>query len=367
MALSSWISVIRWIIIFLTAATFGLDMYLLKVFKDNLTVVLHWRYIVQTSIIGTIFWWTLITEIDDSVERGKRRRAVKEGIFQLKRKYRQRSYASCLFFWHVIRLLWYWALCAAMLQVAIEAMSRSFRTVFTLPYNRNTPEADALNWDWSKDDDYDGDDHYPFTSTLAYNPRDLYDCQKYNFTWGQPLTMICNFDQSTLSAACLTVLFAFIESIMTFIHDTRQMRRGHRTDEHELEVGTYHKGIEGHNFHSQPDPLDPVVHAAHNPILHPVVPPLQQRPAYETVATNEHLTRPLPALPPRPSDSVEDLEVSTPAYSTHGSDAAFKEGYAFDKKAPYETVDMHDSDGGVGSSTNPFAGQTSEWPQDIKK
>lgn len=82
---------------------------------------------------------------------------------------------------------------------------------------------------------------------------------------------------------------------------------------------------------------------------------------------NEHLTRPLPALPPRPSDSIEDLEVSTPAYSTHGSDAAFKEGYAFDKKVSNETVGMNDNDGGLGSSTNPFAGQSSEWPKDVKK
>lgn len=366
MALHSWISVFRWIIIILTAATFGLDMYLLKVFKDNLTVVLHWRYIVQTAITGVFFWWTLITEIDNSVERSTRRRAVKDGTFEQTRKYRQRSYISCVFVWHVFRLLFYWTFCAGMLQVAIQAMAHSFRTVFALPYDRNTPEARSLNWDWSRDNDYD-DDHYPFTSSLVYNPRDLYNCNKYNFTWGQPLTMICNFDQTTLSAACLIALFAFIESILTFIHDIKLMRRGHRTDEHELEVGTYYKGVEGHNFQSQPEPLDPVVQAAHNPLANPIVPPLKQHPAYETVVMNEHLTRPLPALPPRPSDSIEDLEVSTPAYSTHGSDAAFKEGYAFDKKVSNETVGMNDNDGGLGSSTNPFAGQSSEWPKDIKK
>ncbi|KAF9423736.1 hypothetical protein BGZ94_008199 [Podila epigama] len=343
------------------AAQFSLDMYLLKIRRQNLTVVVHWRFIVQTAITGTFFLWTLITEIDDHIERRKRKRAIRDGSFMTKSKYRQRSYRSCSSIWNIFRFLVYLILCAGLIRLSVETMVRSYRTVFTLPYDRNSPEADGLNWNWYRGyKDWNSVDE-------VYNPRDLYNCDGYNFDWDMPLTTLCNLDQTTLSAACLIGLFALIEAFMTVIHDTRLMRRGNNTNEYELENGNYHKGVEGHTFNPYPEPLDPVVEAPNYSNAGSVIPHLQQRNQYESAHSQLPVPVPSPPLPPRPIEVPDEVYAhASPIYDQE------KEKHVFDgdkKTNPYDDLPAVSTPGtpGVGSSSNPNPNPfNSEWPRDVK-
>ncbi|KAG0025750.1 hypothetical protein BGZ82_009854 [Podila clonocystis] len=106
-------------------------------------------------------------------------------------------------------------ICIALLQATLQASVASKRTAFTLPFNRNTPEADALYWSWTHDDVDSSEDNEHVQIVHVYNPRDLHDCSKYGYTLGQPLTMLCSFDQVTVAIGIAVGFLVIAESVLT--------------------------------------------------------------------------------------------------------------------------------------------------------
>ncbi|KAF9299738.1 hypothetical protein BGZ74_008690 [Mortierella antarctica] len=190
---TTWISILRWLVVALCLVNFGLDMFQIKAYNTYLTVVLHWRFLVQAVASTCLMLWLLLSELDSINLRRK----------ALPADHKIRKYGSSWprwFLWHTIR----WTM--------IFASVTSKRTAFTLPYNRNTPEADAFYWSWTHDDVDISEDNEHVQIVHVYNPRDLHDCSKYGYTLGQPLTMLCSFDQATVVIGIVVGFLAMMES-----------------------------------------------------------------------------------------------------------------------------------------------------------
>ncbi|KAF9325873.1 hypothetical protein BG006_010654, partial [Podila minutissima] len=103
------------------------------------------------------------------------------------------------------------------------------RTAFTLPYKRNTPEADALYWSWTHDDVDISEDNEHVQIAHVYNLRDLHDCSKYGDTLGQPLTILCSVDQATVVIGIVVGFLAMMESVLTVWSSLKALFRARRS------------------------------------------------------------------------------------------------------------------------------------------
>ncbi|KAG0358799.1 hypothetical protein BG005_001807 [Podila minutissima] len=219
---TTWISILRWLVVALCLVNFGLDMFQIKAYNTYLTVVLHWRFLVQAVASTCLMLWLLLSELDSIYLRRK----------ALPADHKIRKYGSSWphwFLWYTIRWTMIFGICIALLQATLQASVTSKRTAFTLPYNRNTPEADALYWSWTHDNVDISEDNEHVQIVHVYNPRDLHDCSKYGYTLGQPLTMLCSFDQATVVIGIVVGFLAMMESVLTVWSSLKALFRARRS------------------------------------------------------------------------------------------------------------------------------------------
>ncbi|KAG0083560.1 hypothetical protein BGZ93_005919 [Podila epicladia] len=291
--ITTWISILRWLVAALCLVNFGLDMFQIKAYNTYLTIVLHWRFLVQAVASTCLMLWLLLAELDSINLRRK----------ALTADHKIHAHGSSWprwLLWYTVRWTMIFGICVALLQATLQASVTSKRTAFTLPYNRNTPEADALYWSWTHDDiDISEDDEY-VQIVHVYNPRDLHDCSKYDYTLGQPLTMLCSFDQATVVIGIVVGFLAMMESVLTVWSSLKALFRARRSFN---KAGKY-MDAEG--------AAQGRLHELHSYYVAPVT--------IRSVATASH--------------GLGFGDTLSPSYSAYNTDTPSKTGSLLNKKAP---------------------------------
>ncbi|KAF9352000.1 hypothetical protein BGX26_010097 [Mortierella sp. AD094] len=310
MGLSALITTLRYTLMFLCLATFGFDMYFVYIYIHHSEVVFGWRFYTETSLVGTLFWVFLLSELFYRIDNYTRERrqyeydyahhapylpphspsshqhtssdtfpnnttAIKteDGVII---PYERRSNSCCKTFWSVARFLSVWAMSAGLLDVAIKSFQHQTRFVFALPFARDSAQGDALHQRYG-----------------SYDPHNLFGCPDIDLP--DLLTTLCQFDQLTMILASVIGLIAVFEALLTVIFENRRYprpseRRSHMKKRAELydetEMGNAHVVVPIPPSHPAPELNSYDVHN-------------QNSSTVSDDDTYELDERPLPALPPR--------------------------------------------------------------------
>ncbi|KAG0286903.1 hypothetical protein BGZ96_009084 [Linnemannia gamsii] len=206
MALAGFNTFLRVIIGLIAGAIFGIDQYFLYLYRNNDTLVYHWRFYSQIAISGLFFLLVVISEIVYRISRYNDRSNYVDGGWggePLKTK------RSCLSqFWTIFRFVCAMILVAGTGGWVIPAWWDKQRLMFNIPVGRNTPEAAAYrtgpkSHDW-------------------VNPNNIFDCPSWRD--GDLVTNLCKFDQQVLYTSAGVAAFAFFEAILTVIIQSRRRR-----------------------------------------------------------------------------------------------------------------------------------------------
>ncbi|KAF9987400.1 hypothetical protein BGZ75_000662 [Mortierella antarctica] len=225
MGLVGFITFIRYLTLLTCAAVFGLDMYIVALFETHNEVALLWQFFAQTSIIGAMLLTLILSEITFRIclyrQRHRERHYAPDfgahnpylqeasvaspGAVALSEPRAYKRYRGCCsIFWSIMRLCWMWILSAGILQVTIRSFTRQSRSVFVLPFLRDsTPGINAGSY-------------------KEYNPRDLFTCP--DGTWSNQLSYLCRFDNSATVLAAAAGLLLIVEAAATIIFENRDPR-----------------------------------------------------------------------------------------------------------------------------------------------
>ncbi|KAK3819937.1 MAG: hypothetical protein J3Q66DRAFT_335877 [Benniella sp.] len=218
MSLATVNTVLRWLIAFACFVAFAFDMFFAYMHNRYKDVIFGWQFYAQTPLVAILFW--IIVLSPSSRRQRKREQQMQLQQQQLVQKDEVSQHASYLpttsstvhyikkrrttgdKIWSVIRFLIVWCISAALLNITAKAIQKQLRFVYRIPFLRNSPQAEAI--------------HYEFG---LYDPRNLYECPP---TQEDDLpTFLCNFNQQVINLATLAAAFATIEAIITLILQCR--------------------------------------------------------------------------------------------------------------------------------------------------
>ncbi|KAF8937406.1 hypothetical protein EDD21DRAFT_367998 [Dissophora ornata] len=366
MGLATFLTVVRYLVLFFCLAAFGFDMYFVYMYARYTQVAITYKFAIETGLVGLLGLILTVSEISLRISNHYRRRSYqRHSGYKVADEYTsmssppappstiyggeisssdehqatplqpmQQGSHGCKTFWSIIRLLVVWAISGGLLKVAITTYQHQERFIFTLSFSRDSTQADALNYDFS-----------------SYDPRDLFNCPDVSLP--NLLTTLCLFDQITVLLAGLSALLAIVEAIATVILDNRVPR----FTEEEVMMMSVARRRSGMRKSREvyEDPELGNVHVATVPVPIPEMAEAALQPNGQV-----NLQRPLPPLPVRPTsgdgtEKGEQYMYQAPKFT--------KPGYS-----PFEN-DFKDSKGAcpTPNETQNQAGPSNSYPADIKR
>ncbi|KAG0328830.1 hypothetical protein BGZ99_004318 [Dissophora globulifera] len=222
MGLSTFNTAVRYFLLFVALATIGFNVYFVWLYFNYTTIVFTWKFYSQFSLVGFIFFFILISEIEYRVSGRRHRRSATAPEYSDhddKSHYRDhhhhRRSSRWTMFWSVARILVVWTASVGILNATVSSIPHQERFILSLPFPRDSAQGQALN---NKFD--------------AYDPHNLFDCPVIQLP--DLLTTLCAFDQTTIDMAIVVALLAIIEAVLTFI----LVKRANKS------VGGGHPGLE---------------------------------------------------------------------------------------------------------------------------
>ncbi|KAF8976963.1 hypothetical protein BGZ46_007801 [Entomortierella lignicola] len=364
---------------FLCLVAFGFDMYFVYIYIHHSEVVFGWRFYTETSVIGTLFWIIFLSELFYRISNHlkKRRRyeydyahhapylpatlpsthhqhvssspntfpnktAVEpeEGVIV---PYERQTRSCCRTFWSAMRFISVWLISAALLNVSITSFQHQTRSVFALPFARDSAQGDSLNEKYS-----------------GYEPHDLFNCPDVNIS--DYLTTLCQFNQLVMTLSALIGLITVFEGLATVIFENRkhpsssrrpQMKK--RAEHYDLaEMGNAHVIVPIQSPHPVSDP---------NPYSD-----IHNENSFANKGDHNLDERPLPSLPPR-SENENELakeQVDDNAYAAVVSNTENVGFNPFEKEKEHTWVDEKVIDYS-NQGEESIAGPSNTYPADIKR
>ena len=222
MSLATANTVLRWLIALACLAAFAFDMFFAYMHRRYKDVIFGWQFYAQTPLVGILFW--IIVLSPNSRRQRKREQQLQQQLEQHAQKDEVSQHASYLptttpltsssvhytkkrrttgdKVWSVIRFLIVWCISAALLDIAAKSIQKQLRFVYRIPFLRNSPQAEAINYEFG-----------------IYDPRNLYECPTPN---GDDLpSFLCPFNDQVINLAALAAGLAAIEAICTLILQCR--------------------------------------------------------------------------------------------------------------------------------------------------
>ncbi|CAO3564821.1 unnamed protein product [Mortierella alpina] len=376
MGLVGFITFLRYFALLVCAAVFGFDIYFIELYETHNEVAFKWQFFAQTGIISAMILTLVLSEITFRIclyrQRHRKRHYSPDfgehspylaepsgtgpGGVALPVEPRRRSRGCCSIFWSIIRFCWMWILSAGILHVTIRSFTRQGRSVFVLPFLRDSTPG------------------IYYSEYRNYDPRDLFTCP--DGTWFNELSYLCRFDNVATVLAAAAGLLVLVEAVATLIFENRGPRSSksssfrntlatkHRTEPiHQEELANSHVVVVG----PQPVELQPYGVYQHQFLQHNSSLP----------AASPSLTeRSLPPLPPRPvlegDDGAEDIYSAkalpdkkqdfVPNVWASAADEKSNMKEAFEERpeeepTAYETLHVEDEN---------QAGPSHSYPRDIK-
>ncbi|CAO3574862.1 unnamed protein product [Mortierella alpina] len=189
MSLSSAITVQRWILVACCLATFGTDCYFVKVYNEFDVVTFRWNFPVQMGLSGLLLVLYLVSAITICIQRRRSHQSVK-------------SAGTGSLIVTVIRGLFVVGAAGGLLSVTVGRFNQESRSMYILPFGRDTPQGRALNKDYTQ-----------------YDEKNLFHCPN---RWDNSLQLLCSFDRTTIVLSTILGVLAIIEAALTFRYDTRR-------------------------------------------------------------------------------------------------------------------------------------------------
>ncbi|KAF9291177.1 hypothetical protein BGZ68_004882 [Mortierella alpina] len=309
MGLVGFITFTRYLALLTCLAVFGLDMYFITLYETHNEVALVWQFFTQTSIIGAMILTIVLSEISFRIMLYRQRHREQQYAHDFgehnsylaeasgagpgavaipePRTYKRRR-TCCSTFWSIVRFCWMWILSAGVLHVTIRSFTRQSRSVFVLPFLRDTAS-----------------DYYYYGRYKNYDPKDLFNCQEG--VSSNELSYLCRLDNVATLLAAAAGLILVVEAVATIIFENRDPMSSksssfkdplvtkHRTEPiNQEELANSHVVVVG------PQPME-----------------LQPYGVYQEQMLHQHT-----ALPPTPSIAERSLPPLPPRSVNDGDDGA---------------------------------------------
>ncbi|KAG0212514.1 hypothetical protein BGX33_003502 [Mortierella sp. NVP41] len=374
MALSAFISVLRVLIILLSAAVFGINQYFLNLWRNNDHLVFHWRLYAQIAIAGIVFLVMLASEIHFRF-KNNRRRAHEDFQSQYGKveELVPKKRSGCQHFWIIARFVWVWIFAAGILAYVVPNVIDRQRIFFEIPVSRDSPEAQAYKTGRK--------------SPEWRPPKDLFSCQSW--VWDQPMTYLCKLDEQCMMVALAVSFLCVIEGLATLFND--YLTRDYVHFSHYKAAAPGYPTDFSSNAHTYTAghviPLEPIKNEEEEPKQKSIFRTLKQHIRRDEVYDQEqqgynphstysaearHVSSPyaftsdrsLPPLPARPDEDEEEVRsdsamlqkpaVPVPVPTGHGPNPFLNEDQQRQQQLAYAQAG--------GSSQTPF-----HYPADVKR
>ncbi|KAF9211331.1 hypothetical protein BGZ59_008221 [Podila verticillata] len=180
------------VLILFCLGNFGLDLFFIKTYVDNWTVVFLWPFYAQTGITG-LFLLLFITHV--IVLHVRRRRLNRQAHPSI--HYPRASPGFTTILGAVVRAIFCFCLVVGMLYTTIKCIRDNSRSAFEIPFRRDSAQARPYN------------EHFD-----SFAPHNLFQCPDTNNSGS--LDLLCNFDKSTMLLGTVIAVLAFFELLVTF-------------------------------------------------------------------------------------------------------------------------------------------------------
>ncbi|KAF9574271.1 hypothetical protein EC968_007040 [Mortierella alpina] len=189
MSLSTVVTTFRWILVVCCLAIFGTDCYFVKIYNDFDTVTFRWNFPVQMGLSGLLLVLYVVSAIAITIQRRRSHHSVK-------------SAGTGSIIVTIIRGFFVVGAAGALLAVNVNRFNKEARSMYILPFGRDTPQGRALNKDYTQ-----------------YDEKNLFNCPDL---WDNDLQKLCSIDRTTIILSVIIGVLAIIEAGLTFRFDTRR-------------------------------------------------------------------------------------------------------------------------------------------------
>ncbi|KAF9571476.1 hypothetical protein EC968_000507 [Mortierella alpina] len=269
----------------------------------------------------------------------------------------KRRRGCCSIFWSIVRFCWVWLLCAGILNITIKLFIRQRRSVFVLPFSRDSSPSVG------------------YRAYRDYDPKDLFTCPEG--AGSNRLSYLCRFDNVVTVLAAAVGLVLIVEAVATIIFENRDPRPSKSSPSFKDPVATKHRAEpinqeelgNSHVVVVGPEPMElqpygvyqdqSLQHAIPPPvspgIAERALPPLPPRSVLEGDDNNEDIYS-AKALP----DKKQDLSPNVWASAADEKSNMKESLKAMSEEEPiaYETLRVEDEN---------QAGPSRSYPKDVKR
>ncbi|GJJ69349.1 hypothetical protein EMPS_01695 [Entomortierella parvispora] len=218
---------LRLFLVIFALGAFGIDLYLIKIYTENKTVVFLWKFYVQFGLEGLLFLIFFISAIIVAVQRQHYRRhsysapeysQVASSSFYPSRHGMKSG--QCLGL--ALRSVFITGVAIGLLYVSVKNILDDSRKILFLPFPRDSAQADAYDDNYSKFDPHNllqcpKDDSLASLS-LTMSPEDIAAVAATKLS----ASLICNFDRSSVCMAVVVGFFAVIEVLLSIAWENKQ-------------------------------------------------------------------------------------------------------------------------------------------------
>ncbi|KAG0321375.1 hypothetical protein BG000_003247 [Podila horticola] len=181
------------ILILICMGTLGLDLFFIKTYVENYTVVFLWPFFVQTGITGIFLLLFIIHVIVLHVRRRRlNRRRTHPSVH-----YHKASPGFATILGPGIRAVFCFGLVVGMLYTTVKCIRDNSRSAFEVPFRRDSAEARPY------DERFD-----------SIAPHNLFQCPETKNNGS--LDLLCDFDRSTVLLGTMIAVLALFELLVTF-------------------------------------------------------------------------------------------------------------------------------------------------------
>ncbi|KAG0361368.1 hypothetical protein BG005_008516 [Podila minutissima] len=201
------------ILILFCMGTFGLDLFFIKTYVENYTVVFLWPFFVQAGITGIFLFLFIIHFIVLHIRRRRLNRRAHHSVHHHKAS---PGFATIL--GAVIRAFFCFGLVVGMLYSTVKCIRDNSRSAFEIPFRRDSAEA------------------RPYSERFdSIAPHNLFQCPETKNNGS--LDLLCNFDKSTVLLGTVIAVLALFELLVTFALSFQRTKEYEGNFDHSQHVG----------------------------------------------------------------------------------------------------------------------------------
>lgn len=201
MTLLAAVASLQFLILVISLAVMGMDLYFVNTYINNPNVVFIWRFYVQMGLTGCITVFFLISVIILAVRH--RRRRYEPTSPSPSPSYVNSTgdrFSLCQLIVSVVRTLISLSLAVGMLYVTVKALINENRSVLVLPSSRESLEYQSLHEDFRR-----------------YDPMNLRHCPAYHADGA--FSLLCPLDKLIMAFATMAAVLAIVEAPLTFVYN----------------------------------------------------------------------------------------------------------------------------------------------------